>query len=135
MPPADQPALGYPGTGIMGAPMARNRLRAGYPVVVHNRTRHKTGALAADGAANSEVLRLRAEKVLSGDFTSGGGSGAQLKDLNSIHDSMAVLGMSLPVTDLMHDLYRQLAAAGLGDEDHSAIIRRFERRTDGEARV
>ena len=31
--------LGYIGLGIMGKPMARNLLKAGYGVTVHNRSR------------------------------------------------------------------------------------------------
>ncbi|NUT41284.1 MAG: NAD(P)-binding domain-containing protein, partial [Thermoactinospora sp.] len=38
------------GTGLMGAPMARNLLRAGLSVTVWNRTREKAEPLAADGA-------------------------------------------------------------------------------------
>ena len=38
------------GTGTMGAPIARNLLRAGLSVQVWNRTPAKTAALAADGA-------------------------------------------------------------------------------------
>lgn len=54
------------GTGTMGAPMARNLLRAGFGVRVWNRTVAKAAALAADGAqpartaaaaaANADVL-------------------------------------------------------------------------------
>lgn len=42
--------LGIIGTGIMGEPMARNLLRAGYAVSVHNRTRAKAEALLTEGA-------------------------------------------------------------------------------------
>jgi 3-hydroxyisobutyrate dehydrogenase len=38
------------GTGTMGAPMARNLLRAGFDVRVWNRTVAKAAVLAADGA-------------------------------------------------------------------------------------
>ena len=38
------------GTGIMGAPMARNLLKAGFQVRVWNRTPDKARVLAADGA-------------------------------------------------------------------------------------
>jgi 2-hydroxy-3-oxopropionate reductase len=31
--------VGYIGLGLMGAPIARNLLRAGFRVVVHNRSR------------------------------------------------------------------------------------------------
>lgn len=42
--------VGFVGTGIMGAPMARNLLRAGFSVTVWNRTASKTVALVAEGA-------------------------------------------------------------------------------------
>jgi 2-hydroxy-3-oxopropionate reductase len=38
------------GTGLMGAPMARRLLGAGFAVTVWNRDRSKAGALASDGA-------------------------------------------------------------------------------------
>lgn len=42
--------IGFIGLGIMGKPMARNLLRAGYPLVVYNRSRPAMEALAEDGA-------------------------------------------------------------------------------------
>jgi 3-hydroxyisobutyrate dehydrogenase len=42
--------VGFVGLGTMGTPMARNLLRAGLSVTVHNRTRSKEEALAAEGA-------------------------------------------------------------------------------------
>jgi len=42
--------LGFIGTGIMGGPMTRNLLKAGYAVTVHNRTKAKAHALLAEGA-------------------------------------------------------------------------------------
>src|SRR5262249_27850521 len=36
--------------GIMGKPMARNLMKAGYPLVVHNRSRAKVDELAKEGA-------------------------------------------------------------------------------------
>ena len=43
--------VGFVGLGIMGAPMARNLLAAGYELVVYNRSRAKAEGLAGDGAA------------------------------------------------------------------------------------
>ena len=43
------------GTGIMGAPMASNLLKAGFKVRVWNRTRDKARALAAEGADLAET--------------------------------------------------------------------------------
>jgi 3-hydroxyisobutyrate dehydrogenase len=44
------PTVGMIGLGIMGQPMARNLLRAGYPLCVHNRTRAKAEKLLGEGA-------------------------------------------------------------------------------------
>jgi 2-hydroxy-3-oxopropionate reductase len=44
------PSIGFIGLGIMGKPMARNLLRAGYPLVVLNRSRAAVDELVAEGA-------------------------------------------------------------------------------------
>lgn len=43
-------SLGFIGLGVMGAPMARNLLKAGFSVTVHNRSRGKVEELVRDGA-------------------------------------------------------------------------------------
>ncbi|MDL1909076.1 2-hydroxy-3-oxopropionate reductase [Chloroflexi bacterium CFX6] len=47
--------VGYIGLGLMGKSIARNILKAGFPLVVHNRSRAAVNELAAEGAiaANS----------------------------------------------------------------------------------
>ncbi|MBC8504208.1 MAG: NAD-binding protein [Anaerolineales bacterium] len=42
--------VGYIGLGIMGKSMARNILKAGYPLVVHNRSREPVDELVSEGA-------------------------------------------------------------------------------------
>ncbi len=46
-----KPTIGFIGLGIMGKPMARNLMRAGYPLIVFNRSRAPMDELAAEGAA------------------------------------------------------------------------------------
>lgn len=46
--------VGVIGLGIMGAPMARNLVRAGHTVLVYGRTPAKVQALVADGATAAE---------------------------------------------------------------------------------
>ncbi|MEK6798877.1 MAG: NAD(P)-dependent oxidoreductase [Planctomycetota bacterium] len=46
----NKPIVGVIGTGIMGAPMARNLLRAGFSVGVFNRTPAKADGICAEGA-------------------------------------------------------------------------------------
>ena len=45
-----KPVIGFIGLGIMGKPMARNLIRAGYSMVVHNRGRGPVDELAKEGA-------------------------------------------------------------------------------------
>lgn len=58
--------VAFIGMGTMGAPMALNLLKAGYPVTVHNRTREKEAAAAAAGAqrAASPVEAARAAEII-----------------------------------------------------------------------
>jgi 3-hydroxyisobutyrate dehydrogenase-like beta-hydroxyacid dehydrogenase len=45
-----KPSIGFIGLGLMGKPMARNLLRAGFPLIVWNRTRSKADDLVREGA-------------------------------------------------------------------------------------
>ena len=47
---SSKPTVGYIGLGIMGKAMARNILNAGYPLIVHNRSRAAVDELVAEGA-------------------------------------------------------------------------------------
>ena len=42
--------VGYIGLGLIGRSIARNILKAGFPLVVHNRSRGAVDELAAEGA-------------------------------------------------------------------------------------
>jgi 2-hydroxy-3-oxopropionate reductase len=57
----DRPTVGFIGLGIMGRPMALNLLHAGYPLIVHNRTRAKEEALVSEGAQAAASPRVLAE--------------------------------------------------------------------------
>ena len=54
--------VGFVGTGIMGAPMARNALKAGFSVTVANRTPARAEPLAKDGATVVKTPREVAER-------------------------------------------------------------------------
>jgi 2-hydroxy-3-oxopropionate reductase len=51
---ADKPRIGYIGLGLMGKNIARNMLKAGYSVVVHNRSQAAVSELVAEGAKSAE---------------------------------------------------------------------------------
>jgi 2-hydroxy-3-oxopropionate reductase len=51
------PTIGFIGLGIMGKPMARNLLKAGYPLIVHNRSRGAVDELSKEGAETAGSAR------------------------------------------------------------------------------
>jgi 2-hydroxy-3-oxopropionate reductase len=55
--------IGYIGLGLMGKPMATNILKAGYELVVHNRSRESVNALAEMGAVPAFSPAEVAEQV------------------------------------------------------------------------
>src|SRR5262245_34382204 len=62
------PTVGFIGLGIMGKPMARNLLKAEYPLVIHNRSRAAVDELSKEGAqpaASSKEVAARSEVIIT----------------------------------------------------------------------
>jgi len=62
------PIIGFIGLGIMGKPMARNLIKAGYSLVVHNRSRTAVEELSKEGAqpaASSKEVAARSEVIIT----------------------------------------------------------------------
>jgi 2-hydroxy-3-oxopropionate reductase len=60
--------IGFIGLGVMGKPMARNLLKNGFPLVVHNRSRAPIDELVAAGAvaaANPGEVGRRATRIIT----------------------------------------------------------------------
>jgi 2-hydroxy-3-oxopropionate reductase len=55
--------VGFIGLGLMGKPMVRNLMRAGYPLTVHNRSRQAIDELAGEGATPADTPKALAEQV------------------------------------------------------------------------
>jgi 3-hydroxyisobutyrate dehydrogenase-like beta-hydroxyacid dehydrogenase len=55
--------VGYIGLGLMGKSVARNILKAGFPLVVHNRSRPAVEELSAEGATAANSPKEVAEQV------------------------------------------------------------------------
>ena len=101
------PKIGFIGLGIMGLPMARNLLKAGYPVCVLNRSRGPVDKLLAEGAttattpaavaAASEIVIAMlpdtpdVESVVlgTGGVASGIKSGSAFIDMSTIDPAMS----------------------------------------------
>src|SRR5919109_5191381 len=62
------PIIGFIGLGIMGKPMARNLMKAGYSLVVHNRSRAAVDELSKEGAqaaASPQEVAARSEVLIT----------------------------------------------------------------------
>ena len=60
--PTKKPRIGFVGLGIMGQPMARNAVKAGFPVTVTNRTLAKADPLKTEGATVVKTPREVAQR-------------------------------------------------------------------------
>jgi 3-hydroxyisobutyrate dehydrogenase-like beta-hydroxyacid dehydrogenase len=63
-----KPKIGFMGLGIMGTPMAANLLKAGYPVMVYNRSPEKAAPLVKQGAglaSSPKALAKAADVVIA----------------------------------------------------------------------
>lgn len=84
--------------------------------------------ILAGGLAGSAALNVKREKIESGDFSPGGSSKYQLKDLKFALEAGDAFAAALPATEIVKTLYEAMVAHGDGELDHSAIIREIERR-------
>ena len=78
------------------------------------------------GLARCGVLEVRAPTVLEGNFDPGFMIRLHLKDLRLAMEAGHTLGVPLPVTAVVREMYNALQVAGKGDRDHSAIILHLE---------
>jgi 3-hydroxyisobutyrate dehydrogenase len=81
-------------------------------------------AVLTAGAAHSWFLEKRGASMLRDDFTPGFKLGLLRKDLEIVQALAEELGAELPVVNQALADYRALQAAGYGDEEISALIRR-----------
>src|SRR5205814_23911 len=188
--------IGFTGLGIMGRPMAKNLIKAGYPLVVHSRSRGpvdelvKAGAKAASspkdvasqcdvlitmlpnspdveqvalgknriivavnltalaealtlgkkagldrellltalagGLAGSKCLEQKKPNYIAGTYNPGFKIDLHFKDLGLIMESAHSLGVPLPTTAVVQELFNAMRVKGRGGLDHSGIITLLE---------
>jgi 3-hydroxyisobutyrate dehydrogenase-like beta-hydroxyacid dehydrogenase len=112
-----KPTIGFIGLGLMGKPMAHNLLRAGFPLVVWNRTKskaddlvHAGAKLAAnprDVAAQSDVLVTIVSDPPALDEVLFGSSGANTGALEALRKGALLIDSST----VSPDTARRVAAA------------------------
>jgi len=80
----------------------------------------------SNGLAGSTTLTTKWSKLISGDFSNGGKSSFQLKDLLIALEAASGAGLKLPLTQLLSDMYQEHIDKGNSDLDHSSIIKSYE---------
>ncbi|MDE2956092.1 MAG: NAD(P)-dependent oxidoreductase [Bacteroidota bacterium] len=86
----------------------------------------KTLAAVEHGAAGSWMLIHRGSQAIQRNFRPGFTIDLQQKDLRLVLEAADELGVPLPVTGQIFQLYRTLQARGLGDEGNHALIKALE---------
>lgn len=78
------------------------------------------------GAAGSWMLSNRGPQILERDWRPGFTIDLQLKDVRLVLDAADELGVPIPGTSLIFQLYRTLQAQDLGSEGNHALIKALE---------
>ena len=113
--------VGFIGLGIMGLPMSQNLIKAGFPLVVYNRTRkEKTKALADQGAtvADSamEVARQSTTIIIMVSDSPDVEDVVLGKDgvIEGVQEGSVVIDMSTISPSITRDIGSRLAEKGVG---------------------
>ncbi|GFK92850.1 2-hydroxy-3-oxopropionate reductase [Fundidesulfovibrio magnetotacticus] len=86
------------------------------------------------GLAGSTAFDAKAPLVMDGKFDPGFRIRLHAKDLGNVLETSHALGVPLPLTAQLMEVMQGLMASGLGDADHGALIRHWEKLAGVEAR-
>ncbi len=78
------------------------------------------------GLANSRVMELKGQNVITRQFAPGFRVDLHRKDLNIAMNAGKTSGVPLPVTALVQQLFEALSVAGRGQLDHSSLVTIYE---------
>ncbi|MGP1680553.1 MAG: NAD(P)-binding domain-containing protein, partial [Burkholderiales bacterium] len=114
--------IGFIGLGVMGKAMARNLIKAGFQVVMHNRSRAAVDELAAiGGSAQSFVMQNHAKRFLDGQLAPGFRTALLLKDLRLAAAATQDAGSFAPIAALAGQLLTALCNTGREGMDNAAM--------------
>lgn len=86
------------------------------------------------GMAQSRCLELKKDKILDNDFAPGFKIDLHAKDLGLVHSAASSLQVPIPTTAVVEQFFAAVRKQGEGGNDHSGIIRFFERLAGVEVR-
>jgi 2-hydroxy-3-oxopropionate reductase len=79
------------------------------------------------GFAESRILELHGERMVTRSFVPGGPSKFQLKDLRGVMATAADLNLQLPLSEAITAEFTKFVDDGGGDTDHSGILLHLEK--------
>ena len=82
------------------------------------------------GFASSRILTEHGKRMVDRNFEPGGPSKFQLKDLKNALAAAERLGLDLPITKLLHNLFEAMVKSGKGEMDHSGLLTHLEQVND-----
>lgn len=86
------------------------------------------------GLAGSTVMNAKVPMITEGNFEPGFKINLHIKDLNNALETGHNVGAPLPLASQVMEMLQTLKADGLGDKDHSAIAKYYEKVADAEIR-
>jgi 2-hydroxy-3-oxopropionate reductase len=78
------------------------------------------------GFCQSRILELHGQRIIDRNFSPGGTVKNQIKDLNAVLEVAGRLGLELPLTSRVRELFVDHASAGGELNDHSALYLQLE---------
>lgn len=79
------------------------------------------------GLAGSTVLNAKAPLVMDRKFNPGFRINLHIKDLNNVLETSHEMGVPLPLTAAVMEMMQALRVDGMGDLDHGALVRYYEK--------
>lgn len=83
-------------------------------------------AAVRGGAAGSAVLDAKIPKIAARDFLPGGPVAINAKDLQNVMETGREMGVPLPLTAQVLEMFRSLMAHGHARTDHSGLVLHYE---------
>jgi 2-hydroxy-3-oxopropionate reductase len=83
------------------------------------------------GFADSMILKLHGERMLNRAWIPGGRTFTQVKDLRTVLEFASSVGLQLPLSSRVAELFELSVAAGFGEYDHSALLLALEKMNPG----
>ncbi|MCM3567347.1 2-hydroxy-3-oxopropionate reductase [Neobacillus mesonae] len=79
------------------------------------------------GFAGSAVLEEKVPKILERNFVPGGPISINLKDMNNVMTTAHEIGVPLPLSSQLLEIFHALKADGLEKEDHCGVVKYYEK--------